>query len=162
MTWMIVAFLTFILSEAIGYGIHWAAHKSWSGPLFRAHLVHHTMYAPRVFEHDVYESRFRSSFAIWLAPVFVVLLCLGFAVLPWHLAVVSFLTLACNAVVTDIIHQAFHVKNHWLRGVPVVRRSLLLHMLHHRHTQNNLGITFYLWDRVFGTLRLPTRPASER
>lgn len=153
MLWMIVVILTFILSEAIGYGIHWAAHKSWSGPLFRAHLVHHAMYAPKVFEHVVYESKFRSSFAVWMAPVFVALLVIAFSVLPWPLAVVCFVTLVCNAAITDIIHQSFHVKNHWLRMLPVVRRGKVLHQLHHRHTQSNLGITCYVWDRVFGTFR---------
>lgn len=143
-----------------GWAGHWALHRAWSGPLFRAHLRHHMLYPPSDFESVRYrDAGWRSSVFSLGTVVGVVVLAtlaaarhLGFG---WGEVAASAVFAIVLGWANNYVHDAFHLKQHWLRRFEAFRRLQALHRIHHRHVRKNLGIIWMDWDRAFGTLRDP-------
>jgi len=61
---------------------------------------------------------------------------------------------------SNYLHDAFHIRNHWLNYVPTIKTVFkhwtLLHWIHHWDTSKNYGIFFLGFDRIFGTFRKTT------
>jgi hypothetical protein len=147
-----------LVGTLAGWAGHWLLHRPWSGPLFRAHLLHHSLYPPSDFESDSYRG------ADWRSSVFSLGTLVGLAVVA-VLAAARWLGLGWGGVAAGAAwsaalgwahnwaHDSFHLRGHWMLRWRWFRRLKCLHLLHHRHARKNLGILWMDWDRAFGTMR---------
>ena len=159
--WVFVtAFATYTATTLLGYVIHWALHQRWSGPLRKSHMAHHLVhYPPRDLVSDSYRSAGKDSavytFLLAFSPLLllpIVLWLVGWVSLP--VAVAAFFSMALVGLMNDIIHDSFHVRDHWLSRVYPGYESLRIgHFVHHRNMKRNFGIYSFAWDRVFRTFR---------
>ena len=138
-------------------------HRKWSGFLYRKHIRHHfSLYPPHDFISDVYRSAGKdNTFIVFL------ILAIPLILLPIILAIAGIISIACMIAALivfaiiggmhDYLHDSFHIRNHWLYRVPIIKNYFAklvdLHYLHHKKVFYNLGIFSFFWDRVFGTFR---------
>ena len=148
----VVAVVTFFLTELFGYAIHYLAHQKWTGKLWRSHSIHHRLYSSKGLEQDHYHVSFWDSFTVWMAPAFVAIVITA-SFLPTYLWLTVIATMGINAIITDVIHTATHVRTHWLRRFGFVRKIVALHWIHHRKVAYNLGINTYFFDKAFKTFK---------
>jgi sterol desaturase/sphingolipid hydroxylase (fatty acid hydroxylase superfamily) len=151
--------LSFLLTNLFGFGVHSLLHLKETKQFNTSHMVHHEkLYPPEDFFSDIYRQAGNDS-----TPKFFVLAALpmlGLVGLLWWLGVFGVVT-ACACWITMIgiglldnyLHDAFHIKNHWLNRVPWLGNKFLnltkLHYLHHCDMTKNFGIFNFMWDRVF-------------
>ena len=162
---MVAVFITIILSFLItslfGYVVHWSLHQKWAGILYKAHRVHHYKNYPiSDFVSDTYRQAGINS-----TPKFFFIGALPLIITPivlWYIGVMPLSILISILVVEGImgflhnyLHDAFHIRNHWLYKVPVINKWFAkwfkLHFLHHYNISKNFGIFNFFWDRVFGS-----------
>jgi len=162
---VIVVVLAFLASVAIGtlvgYGIHWTMHQSWSGGLYRAHMQHHLVHYPADSLYSVGHYRSSGLSSGWLTfTPFVVVAALGVVLALHRLLHASWATDAAVLVAFvfvggahGVVHDAFHVSDHWLGHFGWFRHLRALHEPHHHDMSKNLGILWFGWDRLFGSFR---------
>lgn len=156
---MIVAVGTFFGVTLIGHVVHWAMHQRWSGPMFRAHLVHHAKYSLHSMESETYRSPGKADGLFTFVPICAfILLCTwalfrAFHFNPWIFALV-FVEGTALGVLHESVHNATHLKNHWFHSIGAQYWHLRkLHRIHHRHVRKNYGIIWHGWDKLFGSYR---------
>ena len=158
---LLVLGATFAVGTLIGWFVHWIMHQRWSGRLYRSHMTHHLkLYPPK----DLLSESYRDAGAdngvfIFAPPITFACLVLGIVFyvlgLPlWVLALVAVLSTVIG-VVHDSLHTAFHLRNSWLRHFTWFRWLRLMHFVHHRKMNRNLGIFWFVWDRLFRVFRRP-------
>lgn len=149
---------TLVLGSFVGYWIHRGLHQSWSGPFHRGHMEHHLeLYPTTRLTSDIYEvKKWYHSGPVLFTPGAVVLLVVG-AILTWLLGasfwnflVFSF-GLMSFGLLNDYVHDAFHLRVHWLQKLPLFRKLRRLHFQHHFNMEKNFGIVSLHWDTVFKT-----------
>lgn len=143
---------SFLMTELMGYAIHRAAHSRWSGPLYRAHLQHHLVYPAKDFLSDEYRKG-ESSFIRWFIPVIIVFCVTHWALLPWFDALTCNVTVLAVALWNSYIHDAFHIRGHWLERFRFFRKQRIMHRIHHANVHRNISMYLYVFDKVFGTLK---------
>lgn len=151
MLFFIALVLGLFVFEALGYGIHWIFHQQWSGPLFRAHLVHHRLYPPRSYLSNEYRSAGAQA-TTWR--FLAASLCLATAalwILPWSYGLAFCGELGAIGVLNDWVHSCIHVRDSWLGQTRWGTRMRLLHLVHHMDARRNLGIISFGMDRLLGT-----------
>lgn len=158
---IITAIVTFLIANLIGYAIHYSLHQSWTGNLNKKHLNHHTIqYPANDYMSDVYRDAGKDNTVFTFIPIVLAVI-----IIPIALGLLGLMTLA--SVITaeviillisflhNYIHDAFHVTNHILYRLPIIRnifsRWSYLHWLHHCKMQRNFGIFTFFLDRLFGT-----------
>jgi Fatty acid hydroxylase superfamily len=150
-----VAFVSFLVAEAIGWFLHRLAHCPWAGPYHRYHMRHHLeFYPPERFSSDRYLGDFKTSLVVWMAPFFVVLGAIAYALmaLPAWLAAVA--GAGAAAWLNDSLHTAFHLRETLWSGLgDWFARRKLRHFLHHVDMLANMGIWEHAIDRRLGTFR---------
>jgi sterol desaturase/sphingolipid hydroxylase (fatty acid hydroxylase superfamily) len=149
------------LTTLFGYWSHYALHQSWSGKLNRAHMTHHQVLYDVSQDPDNYLSEtYRDPggdntvriFAALSLPVLAIPIILGlFNVVSWWLVVAMLTEMLFIGYLHDMIHDAFHLRNHWLYKLSAFRRWSKLHFVHHLDMSKNYGIYGHLCDRIFGT-----------
>lgn len=157
---LLVGLVTYLLTSLLGYVVHWAIHKPWAGRAYRAHRAHHiVLYPPGKLISDTYLSAGHQStvytFLLAFAPLLlipIVLWAVGWFTLA-H-AAVAVLAMGAVGLLNDLIHDSFHVRDHWLsKVIPGYQRMRQLHFVHHVNMRRNFGIYSFIWDRIFGTLK---------
>jgi sterol desaturase/sphingolipid hydroxylase (fatty acid hydroxylase superfamily) len=162
---MVTIFLTilisFFVSSLFGYVVHWALHQSWSGKLNSSHMAHHlTLYPPDDYQSDAYRSAGKDNtvliFGCLASPVVLSPIVLGIlGILPLTLVIVAITVMALMSVSHNYLHDAFHIRNHFLTRLPLVKNMFAswsrLHYLHHVNMSSNYGIFIFTMDRLFGT-----------
>lgn len=165
---MLAVFLTilisFLVTTLFGYAIHWSLHQTWAGQFNVAHMTHHLkLYPPEDFTSDVYRHAGKDStpkfFAVAAIPLILTpILLWAFGVLALHLAVIVLVVEGTMGFLHDYIHDAFHINNHWMSRVPVLKdifkKWVDIHYVHHVDMTKNYGIFTFLWDRLIGTYRI--------
>ncbi len=153
--------ITYVIVTLFGFIVHWSLHQPWVGKLNDAHMTHHlTLYPPEDFVSEKYRSAGKDStvwtFALASIPLVafpIVLALLG--ILSWHLAITVVVVELSLGFLHDYVHNAFHIKDHWMGRVPVLKDIfqvwVKLHYLHHVDMSKNYGIFTFHWDRVFRT-----------
>ncbi len=148
--------LLYLFGTLIGWGTHWALHQRWTGKLWESHLVHHRKY-PR---HNLQSKEYRYAGSDDSGFVFIPIVAGAiFAALGglWALGVpkTSLIALLGEALVVgylhDWVHQAFHLRGHWLGSYRWFQALQALHFTHHRDARVNLGILSFVWDKVMKT-----------
>lgn len=146
--WVLAVPALLLVKSLMGYGIHWSFHNiAWLWPL---HAVHHRDDAVDL------STSFRShplNHLIVLMPNALLMLALGPDV--W----VVLVTEAILMFAVLFQHANFHIPDRlsdqlerWL----VTPRMHLVHHARERHLHDsNYGETFAIWDRLFGTYRVP-------
>lgn len=56
-------------------------------------------------------------------------------------------------MISDVIHDSFHLRKFFLQRFAFYMRLRRLHLVHHVNMGQNFGILSFLWDRVFGTYK---------
>jgi len=159
---LLLSFLfTVIFIFFFGYVVHWSLHQSWMGTFNNSHMTHHLkLYPPEDYSSDSYRWAGKDStvwiFAVASIPVLAVPVILFFAgVLSLFTTIAVLATMLGQGFLHNYIHDAFHVKNHWMNRVPVLKdifhRWNHLHYLHHVDMSKNYGIFAFFFDRLFGT-----------
>jgi len=158
---ILLSLLVFLFVSFFGYWVHRGLHKKFSGPFGKSHKTHHEiMYPVTDFKSDKYRSAGKDSSLIFFAVISIPIVAL-----PFLLSFLGILSLVKALLIVgqmifwgwlhNYIHDAFHINNHWLSRVPVVKiwfnRLIDLHFGHHCDVQKNFGIFFFGWDRLFGT-----------
>jgi sterol desaturase/sphingolipid hydroxylase (fatty acid hydroxylase superfamily) len=153
--------ISFFVSTLFGYVVHWALHQTWTGKLNRSHMTHHlTLYPPDDYQSDVYRYAGKDNtvriFAVFAIPIVLCPIVLGvLGILPLTLVVVAITMMALMSVSHNYLHDAFHIRNHFLARIPVVKDIFAgwnhLHYLHHVDMSKNYGIFLFHWDHVFRT-----------
>jgi len=163
MMFFIVVFITYIIASLFGYVVHWALHQTWMGSINQAHMTHHQkLYPPEDFLSDSYRKAEKDSspkfFAVAAIPLIVapiILFVVG--ILPFYLLLTVLMVEGLMGFFHDYLHDAFHIRNHWLTRAPGVQVIFhgwsRLHYLHHVRMESNYGIFFFVWDRMFSTFR---------
>lgn len=152
-----LAVCLFFAIEAAGYCIHRLLHKPWFGALNRAHMTHHLrLYPPQDFLSD---GSYRSAGADntvyrFLVPALVLAGILLWLLPLWAWLVVAF-ELAALGWANSYVHDATHIRGHWLERFWIYRRWRALHLVHHVDMTKNYGIVTFFADRAVGTYRKP-------
>lgn len=154
----------FLLALSLGsfasYFIHWTMHQPWSGPFYRSHMQHHLVHYPvgHFFSLDRYRSSGWSSGWLTFTPVMLavgagVYILLGTLHIDagFRCALIGFLGIV--GWMHGYVHDAFHVRLHWLGRFRWFRRLRVLHGPHHVDMNKNLGILWFTWDRIFRTFQ---------
>jgi hypothetical protein len=160
---LITILFTYFFTTLFGYVIHWALHQPWAGRFNQAHMTHHlTLYPPSDFTSEKYRHAGKDNtvktFAIASIPVILLpILLFWFGVLPLHIVIITVVLMVSIGLLHDHLHNTFHLTNHWLYRVPVIRlimdRWVQLHYIHHVDMQKNFGIFSFHWDHIFKTFK---------
>lgn len=158
---LVTALIAFLISGLFGYVVHRSLHSSWTGRLNQKHMTHHlTLYPPSDYLSDEYRSPGKDNttriFALAAVPLVatpIILVFLG--ILPISLAITTIVVMLTMGFLHDYLHDAFHIRNHLLTRIPVIKGIFAhwgeLHYLHHVDMQKNFGIFLFHWDYLFGT-----------
>ena len=153
---LLTAALTFLLGEGVAFAVHRIAHSPKSGKLFRDHLRHHAhAYPPSRYQTEKYLGDLRTSFLPVFIPIFFLFNLTAAALLPWQLFIVFFWVSSAVALTNNILHDSFHVTNHWLTRFGWHKRLTGIHQVHHENVKANLGVYWYGFDRLTGSFRKP-------
>ena len=151
--------MAYCIASFLGYVMHWALHRRWTGKLNRSHMAHHIeLYPPKDLMSDSYRSAGHMS-TVWtfvmafipLIIIPVIFACVGVLSLLNAISVIAAMIIV--GILNDVIHDSYHVNNHWLRKFPGYAKAQHLHFVHHRRMKKNMGIYEFNWDRMFGTYR---------
>jgi len=166
-----------LFSEFVGYWLHILLHSHRIEFLSRNHMLHHLIaYAPNAPQRpsDDYVATIAGRASLlgigleWVLPLGLVLAAalgvfrlLGVAALDQ--AVFVSVALAWGFAMFSYMHDALHLKSPWLERSPRLsawfQRARRLHDVHHMTLSDdgtmpyNYGICFFLFDRLFGSLR---------
>ncbi len=148
--------LSVVVGSFVGYWIHRALHKTWSGPFYRGHMEHHLdLYPPSRLTSDTYEvAKWYHRGPVLFTPGAVVLIAAA-AVVTWLLGVdlYDFIVFSAGLVgfglLNDYVHDSFHMREHWLQKLPLYRKMRRLHFQHHFDMTKNFGIVTLHWDAAF-------------
>jgi sterol desaturase/sphingolipid hydroxylase (fatty acid hydroxylase superfamily) len=164
---MLTILITFLFSSVFGYVVHWAIHQTWTGKLNNSHMTHHLkLYPPTDYISDKYRGAGKDNtvliFALVALPVIALPIILGImGILPLLLVIISLIVMGIISFLHSYLHDAFHVRNHWLYHVPLISQLfagwVFLHWLHHVNMQTNFGIFMFFLDKLFGTFAAPIK-----
>lgn len=156
---LLTIFITYTVTSLFGYVVHWALHKSWAGRFNISHMTHHLkLYPPSDFFSETYRDPGKDNtvkfFAFAAIPLIIASIALYFlGVLSLSLTITVLMVEAVIGFLHDYIHDAFHITNHWMGRVPVLKNIfpiwLKLHYLHHVNMSKNFGIFTFHWDKLF-------------
>lgn len=163
MAFLLTLLISYLATSLFGYVVHWCLHQPWMGKANTSHLSHHQIqYPPEDFVSKEYRSageddsfKFFAIAAIPLILVPIILFLVG--VLPWYLALAALIMEAIMGFAHDYFHYSFHIENHWLSRIPVVKHIFKvwveLHYVHHVDVTANYGIFCFHWDKLFKSFR---------
>jgi sterol desaturase/sphingolipid hydroxylase (fatty acid hydroxylase superfamily) len=151
--------LGFIATNLFGFVVHWALHRKESKDFNQSHMTHHEkLYPPEDFFSDVYRDAGKDAtpkfFVIAAIPMLLsVVFFWLIGVISLFVCVVVMLEMIGIGLIDNYLHDAFHIRNHWLNRVPLVRtwyaKLVKYHYLHHCDMTRNYGIFNFMWDRIF-------------
>jgi len=163
---LVALLIGFYLAEGAGYLVHRLAHWPGSGPLHRAHMAHHLDLYPdggSAFLSEAYQHPpARSGNVLHFVPFVLGLGAVLLLVLPLGWALLLFAEVAILALTNSVLHDRLHVREDRLEGFAWFERLRALHRQHHDDMTTNLGIFHFGIDRLFGTLRDPSRRAPDQ
>jgi hypothetical protein len=161
LAFLLTVLITYIATTLFGYIVHWTLHQEWAGTFNNSHMTHHLkLYPPEDYLSDKYRSAGKDdttiTFAFASVPMVALPIVLGvFGILTWPLVVTAVIVELLLGFLHHYIHNAFHIKDHWMGRVPVLRDIFQvwnrLHYLHHVDMRTNYGIFVFHWDRLFRT-----------
>lgn len=175
-----------LFTEVVGYFLHILLHSEKVAWLSRDHMIHHLkVYEPRggLRQPGPYKDSTGGRTALagvgleWLLPIGAVLAVMlgAFHVLRVPAAaqvVFSVAALAWGKVMFGTMHDSMHIEGYWLANAPLLggwyRSIRRLHDIHHLEFSDdgrmltNFGISFFGFDRLFGSYLDKAHPFNEK
>jgi sterol desaturase/sphingolipid hydroxylase (fatty acid hydroxylase superfamily) len=158
---LLTILFTYLFTSLFGYVVHWSLHQNWTGKLNEKHMTHHLkLYPPSDYTSEEYRRAGKDNtvvtFAIASVPVVLAPLTLWLlGVFTLGMMIAALLVMAFMGFSHDYLHDAFHIKNHflsrWSLTKDIFKRWVDLHYLHHVDMGKNYGIFVFHWDRILGT-----------
>lgn len=158
---ILTALISFFISSLFGYVVHRALHSEWTGRLNKKHMTHHLLlYPPTDYLSDKYRDAGGDNtvyiFGAAAIPLVATPIVLGvMGIIPLSLVITALVVMGLMGFLHSYLHDAFHIRNHWILRVPVLgvifSKWVKLHYLHHVDMQKNFGIFLFHWDHVFRT-----------
>lgn len=157
---VITIIVVYLITTLFGYIIHWCFHQPWAGWVRQSHLMHHHLYTGSDYLSESYRDAGKdNSFKLFIVPSLLLF------IIPTVLFVLNIITLYLMLITIvemiiigwlhNYLHDAFHIKQHFLRRMPLVKKIFdkwsHKHYHHHDNMNYNYGIYFSLWDKVFKT-----------
>lgn len=169
---LLTILIAFGVSAFFGWSMHWALHQKFTGRFNTAHIEHHmALYPPEDYQSEVYRETTKNGapafFLLTGSPLIAIPFAMWcFGVLSWYLMLTALIIGGIYGFLSNYLHDAFHVRNHWLNYVPVIKKAFhhwtMLHWIHHLTMKHNLGIFVMFFDRLFGTFQDTTeKPNNE-
>lgn len=150
--------LSVIVASFVGYFVHRAIHKPWTGPLYRGHMEHHlTIYPKERLTSEKYELKkwYHSGPVLFTPGAVAVILIIGLVCWTFNIPLMSFAAFSGGLVafgfLNDYVHDSYHLRRHWLQKFSFYRVLRRWHFQHHVNMTKNFGIVDMTWDRVFKT-----------
>lgn len=153
---LFIILFTFVYGSLAGYFVHWLLHTDAFSKWSKSHNVHHTLYTPDDFESDTYRDA-KENDSVWVfVPIItgaIVIACvpLWFIFSEWWIFPIILAEGIFVGWLNDYIHDAFHVKNHWLNRFRWFWHLKDLHWIHHVYPKKNIGILWFIPDKMFKT-----------
>jgi len=170
-----------LLAEFFGYWLHRLLHSDKIPLLSRGHLIHHFLiYGPgqpmRLEKyHDATDHRFSLGNVglEWLVPSAMILSALWAAMKLVHVPALYQAIAVATLIVWPLfmfsyLHDRMHLSDFWMERTPLLRfwfrAARRMHDIHHHAVDDNgrmaanFGIGFFLFDRIFLTIRSRHRP----
>lgn len=160
LSFLVIVALSVVVAALLGHLVHWLLHQRWTGPFYRGHMEHHLDHYPpkRLTSHEYLVPKWHRSGPVLFTPAFLVISA-AVGGLTWALNVSHWLSVAfmlgilAFGLLTDAIHDAFHLESSWRHRFPGFARMRARHFGHHRNMRKNYGIIIFAWDRALGTLK---------
>jgi hypothetical protein len=154
MLYLLTSVSAAIGTDILGYLFHRILHALES---FRrgtsAHAKHHfDLYPPDDFLSDHYRS---VGDVLTFALAGILPTSLLFAVLSPRYAACATASGIAVGLLNAYVHDALHIRAHWLERLPLFQRWRQLHLQHHRDPKTNFGIFTFACDRLARTYRTP-------
>jgi sterol desaturase/sphingolipid hydroxylase (fatty acid hydroxylase superfamily) len=144
---------TFLIGNLLGYLVHRLLHWSEMGKLYQDHLHHHTtIYPPDDYLSDTYREppTGNGQGLYYLSPILalsiVVLVFLG-----WQYGLLTLVEGILVLKLNAYLHDATHIRGHWLERFTWFHRLRWLHFQHHVKVATNFGIFVWFPDKLFRT-----------
>ncbi len=156
---LITILLTFIMITFFGFTLHYCLHRPFMGKFYQMHLTHHfKLYPPENFTSDKYLDPGKDNtviiFLLMGSPLILLPIVLFAAhIISLPILITAMLSMALFGIPNNFLHDAFHIKHHWLRKYQWFAKLTDLHFQHHINIKSNYGIYFFGWDRLFGSLQ---------
>lgn len=150
----VVLALGFLAMEFLGYGIHRAMHWRWTGPIWRAHLTHHHLYAKHPLSDNYLMAGAHAAPRYYVMAALPIVAAL-FVLLPFVYALALTVEMAALGALNDAVHDASHVRGHWMERFGWFRRLRAQHQVHHRHANRNYGLLTLIPDHAVGSYADP-------
>jgi sterol desaturase/sphingolipid hydroxylase (fatty acid hydroxylase superfamily) len=154
---VLVLLLVFILMTFLGYAFHWMFHQKWSGPFWKAHMVHHLFrYPPSSFLSAKYRDAGKDNttwlFALVFAPLIIAVIVLTvFHIISLFIGISILIEMSLIGALNNSLHDSFHLTNSFWHRFWFFDRLVKLHLNHHIRMGSNFGIFSFSWDRIFRT-----------
>lgn len=158
---IIFAIISFFISGLFGYIVHWSLHQTWSGNLNKKHMTHHLiLYPASDYTSEQYRNAGKDNsvitFGLLALPLIAFPIILGvIGILPLSIVFTILIVMGIMGFLHNYLHDVFHIKNHFLNKIPVIKhiftRWNYLHYLHHVNMKTNYGIFLFHWDKLFKT-----------
>lgn len=153
--------ITYLVVSFFGYVGHWALHQPWLGKFNEYHIKHHMIqYPPSDYLSDSYRSAGADNtvkvFAILSVPIIITPIFLyALHAISLFLMIMILCEMLSIGWLHDYLHDSFHIRNHFLSKIPVLKnyfnKCVELHYVHHVHLEKNFGIFAFHWDKLFKT-----------
>lgn len=156
---LLTTLISFVAITLFGYVVHYCLHRPFMGKFYQMHLTHHfKLYPPQNFLSEKYLDPGKDNtvviFLLMGSPLIILPIVL-FAthIISLPMLIAAMLSMAIFGIPNDLLHDAFHIKHHWLRKYQWFEKLTDLHFQHHVNIKSNYGIYFFGWDRLFGSLQ---------
>lgn len=143
-----------------GYVVHYSFHQKWTGRYHNSHMVHHQkLYPPSRYLSEAYLEPGKDNTAKFfiiagLPLILLPILLVAFHIISLPIFITAMISMAIIGIPHDTLHDAFHIKHHWLRRFRWFEHMTDLHYQHHLgNMQTNFGIYWFGWDKLLGTFK---------
>lgn len=160
--YLLIIIITFFCLTLIGHLVHYSLHQKWMGQFHKSHMVHHLeLYPSYDYFSDKYRSAGKHSTFVFFLPLALIFLGIPLTlyflgIIPLWFSVLLFLEILIVSYAHDYIHDAFHIRGHFLNKNQYFRELSFLHYVHHVDMSKNFGIYLFLWDRLFKSYQIYT------
>lgn len=144
----------YFVIQTAGYVVHKALHHPLLGKIHETHDIHHKqMYPPEDYlvPGEYREVPNEAQPFKYYAAAAIPLIAAAFFFLPLTMATALTAELILVAWVNDWLHQKFHIEGFWMERYTWFNELRDLHWHHHVDVRENLGIFFWLPDKILGT-----------
>jgi hypothetical protein len=169
------------VAEFCGYWLHRLLHCEKVPVMSRSHMIHHLLiYGPgQPMRHEHYQDATGNRPSLgnvgleWIVPCGGILAILWSLMLVLHIRPLFQLVAMATLILWPVfmfsyLHDRMHLSKFWMAQTPILGKwfcaARRLHDIHHHsvneHGQmdNNFGIGFFLFDRIFRTIARRHRP----